>query len=112
MRNPALSVKPWVKWALISAGWTGFGLFFASQSYVVQARFSEKIAWKKTLIICLLWSYSWNAVTPLMLRLANRFPLRRGGFRRAFAIHAIAAAPLFVVDTAIYVLAYPLVLGP
>jgi sensor histidine kinase YesM len=112
MRNEASKMKGWVKWGLISIGWTLFGLFFASQSYVVQARFNPRIEWKKTLIICLLWGYSWNAVTPIMLGLANRFPLRRGRLARSLAIHACGAAMLFLIGTVVYVAEYRLVLGP
>ena len=64
------------------------------------------------MVICLLWSYSWNAVTPIMLRLANRFPLRRGKLARSLVIHAIGAALVFVADTVVYVLEYRVVLGP
>jgi two-component system, LytTR family, sensor kinase len=115
MRNKPPKSKPrikWVKWAVIFLCWTGFALFFTSQSYMFQARSAGTIEWKRTLFNWLLGSYTWFALTPLVLKLSNRFPLQRGKLLRSVAVHAIAA-PLFnVANIVLFVIALGLITGP
>jgi len=115
MRNKPPKSKPrikWVKWAVIFLCWTGFALFFTSQSYMFQARSAGTIEWKGTLFNWLLGSYTWFALTPLVLKLSNRFPLQRGKLLRSVAVHAIAA-PLFnITNIVLFVIALGVITGP
>jgi two-component system LytT family sensor kinase len=115
MKNKPPKSKPqikWVKWAVIFLCWTGFALFFTSQSYMFQARSAGTIEWKGTLFNWLLGSYTWFALTPLVLKLSNRFPLQRGKLLRSVAVHAIAA-PLFnITNIVLFVIALGLITGP
>jgi two-component system, LytTR family, sensor kinase len=115
MKNKPPKSKPqikWVKWAVIFLCWTGFALFFTSQSYMFQARSAGTIEWKRTLFNWLLGSYTWFALTPLVLKLSNRFPLQRGKLLRSVAVHAIAA-PLFnITNIVLFVIALGLITGP
>jgi two-component system, LytTR family, sensor kinase len=115
MRNKPPKSKPqikWVKWAVIFLCWTGFALFFTSQSYMFQARSAGTIEWKRTLFNWLLGSYTWFTLTPLVLKLSNRFPLQRGKLLRSVAVHAIAA-PLFnVANIVLFVISLGLITGP
>ena len=112
MRNRRLQAKFWRMWAIIFICWTGFALFITSQSYLIQARYAETIAWKGTFIACVIWSYSWNIVTPFILLLSNRFPLLRGSMLRAIALHLLAGTLLFIVVTAIFIIGRRIFLGP
>src|SRR5262245_1782362 len=115
MRNKPPKSKPqirWMKWAIIFLCWTGFALFFTSQSYMFQARSAGTIEWRGTLFNWLLGSYTWFALTPLVLKLSDRFPLQRGKLLRSVAVHAIAA-PLFnITNIVLFVIARGLITGP
>jgi signal transduction histidine kinase len=101
-----------MKWAIIFLCWTGFALFFTSQSYMFQARSAGTIEWRGTLFNWLLGSYTWFALTPLVLKLSDRFPLQRGKLLRSVAVHAVAA-PLFnIANIVLFVIARGLITGP
>ncbi len=109
--NPPKS-KPWLKWAVIFLCWTGFALFFTTQSYMFQARSGGTIEWKKTLFNWLLGSYTWFVVTPIILKLSDRFPLQRGKLLRSVGIH-FRAAPFFnVINIILFVIARGVILSP
>lgn len=112
MRNRRLQTKLWQKWAIIFICWTAFALFLTSQSYLIQARYAGHIAWKGTLIACVIWSYSWNIVTPFILLLSNRFPLLRGKLVRAICLHVFAGTFFFIIVTAIFIIGRRLFLDP
>jgi signal transduction histidine kinase len=80
------------QWAIIIICWTLFGLFFASQGYLNQAHFNQKIEWTRTLAVWLMCAYSWASVTPFILWLARRFPLERNRWLRSLAIQLAAGA--------------------
>jgi two-component system, LytTR family, sensor kinase len=102
----------WMKWAIIFLCWTGFALFFTSQSYMFQARSAAAIDWRGTLFNWLLGSYTWFVLTPLILKLSNRFPLQRGKLLRSIVAHALAA-PLFnTVNIILFVIAQGLITSP
>ena len=112
MRDKLLKSKPWLKWLLISLGWTALALVFTGQNYVAQAAWSNTFYWKRPLIVELVWAHSWNAVTPFILRLLNRFPLQGEKLSRAIGIHALAAPLFFIASSAISVTANRLIVGP
>ena len=102
----------WMKWATISLCWTTLALVFTGQTYVNQASSTDAIHWKTPLAIELCWAYSWNIVTPLIFQLLNIFPLQRGKLSRSIGIQVFAAPFFFIASSAIYVIAYRLILGP
>jgi len=102
----------WTKWAVIFLCWTGFALFFTSQSYMFQARSAGAIEWKGPLFNWLLGSYTWFVLTPLILKLSNRFPLQRGKLLRSVGIHSLAAPVFNIFTIFIFVVARGLILGP
>jgi two-component system, LytTR family, sensor kinase len=115
MRDKPLKSKlqmKWGKWGIIFLCWTALALIFTGQIYIRQAWSSDKIEWKNPLIAELIWAYSWNLVTPPILRLLNRFPLQSGKLLRSIGIHALAAPFFFIASSAICVIAYRLILGP
>lgn len=100
-----------MKWAIIFLCWTGFALFFTSQSYMFQARSAGTIEWKGPLFNWLLGSYTWFALTPLILKLSNSFPLQRGKLLRSVGIHSLAAPFVNIISIVIFVIARGLILG-
>lgn len=91
------------KWALIIICWTLFGLFFASQGYLAQARLGGHIEWTRTLAVWLMCAYSWASVTPFILWLARRFPLERRSWLRSLAIHLASSAFFSVFALIIFI---------
>ncbi len=69
--------QAWWKWSLIAAGWTLFGVFFASESVVSRAYTGWPLKIGDAIAMWLICSYLWLAATPLVLYLARRFPLER-----------------------------------
>jgi len=112
MGNEPPKPKPWMKWAVIFICWTGFALFFTSQSYIIQARSGRTIEWKRTLGLWLLGSYSWCLLTPFILQLSDRLPLRRGKLLRFIGIHSVAAVFFFTANEVIFIFARRLIPGP
>jgi two-component system, LytTR family, sensor kinase len=102
----------WIKWAVIFLCWTGFALFFTSQSYMFQARSAGTIEWKGPLFNWLLGSYTWFVFTPLILKLSNSFPLQRGKLLRSIGTHLLAAIVINVLTIIIFVIARGRITGP
>lgn len=101
-----------MKWGIIFLCWTGFALFFTSQSYMFQARSAGTIEWKGPLFNWLLGSYAWFALTPLVLKLSNRFPLQRGKLLRSVVIHSLAAPSFNIISIVLFVVARGVIVGP
>ncbi|HEU0185282.1 MAG TPA: histidine kinase [Blastocatellia bacterium] len=101
-----------MKWAVIFLCWTGFALFFTSQSYMFQARSAGTIEWKGPLFNWLLGSYTWFVFTPLILKLSNSFPLQRGKLLRSVGTHLLAAPVFNILTIIIFVIARGGITGP
>jgi hypothetical protein len=99
-----------IKAIIIVAGWTLFGLFFASQSYMTQVYWGREASWAEVLWVWMPCGYSWAALTPAMLYLARRFPFTRNDWLRPLLIHSLAAVASSVFATAVYVLLRKLLL--
>ncbi len=107
-RTPLPTTKRWQAVALIIAGWTFFGLFFASHDFLGGLYFDRPVQWKYSLATWLTCAYSWAIVTPLMLWVIRRVPLQRKDWPRALALHLIAAAFFSVLVLMVYAILRPL----
>jgi two-component system, LytTR family, sensor kinase len=103
MEDGAARRKLILKWGLIAAGWTLFGLFFASQSIAVRAYDGYPLRVGQTIASWLLCGFIWLALTPLVLWLARRLPLERRTWRRNLPAHIVAAVLLSLLQLATYV---------
>src|SRR5262245_18033906 len=112
MKKSLLKPEPWRKWTVIFLCWTGLALLFTSQSYLSQARFANHIEWKRPLLASLLWCYSWNAMTPFILRFLKRFSLQLGKLSHSIAIHSVATIFFIVIGTILYAIARWSILDP
>src|SRR5262245_13013652 len=114
MRKKPPKLKPqikWTKWAIIFLCWTGFALFFTTQSYIIQDRYNGNINWKGTLVDWLLGSYTWFILTPLILQMSDRFPLQRGKLLRSVGVHSFAAPFFNIVNIVIFIVARGAIFG-
>ena len=95
--------QTWWKWSLIAAGWTLFGVFFASELVVNRAYDGWPLKIGAALAMWLICSYLWLAATPLILYLAHRFPLERRVWLKNSLIHLAIGSVLSIVLLSIYV---------
>lgn len=102
MKDEAAGRRPLVKWGLIAAGWTLFGLFFAVQSIAVRAYDGRPLMVGSTVAAWLLCASLWLCLTPLVLKLARRFPLERKSWHRNLPAHVAAAVLLAFVHLTAY----------
>src|SRR5216684_6026424 len=90
----------WKRGLLIFAFWTLIGLFFSTHSYLLTARFLDpNVNFAYAFIDTMPEWYVWAALTPLIFRLACRFPLERATWRRALPIHVALGCFLVVLHT-------------
>ncbi len=91
----------WRKWLYIFGAWTAAALFFAS-SFVLQNQISaQPISVWKAVSVQLASSYGWFVLMPVILWLANYYPLdRRGNPARNVAVNLIGGVLLVLVHLA------------
>ena len=84
--------RRWARLAFIWGLWALVGLFFSSQIYFYflhtekQMSLPRSLAWQMSAVVVFALS------TPLVLRLARRYPFERHAWRRALAVHLLAGA--------------------
>lgn len=101
-------------WRLIIlgiGGWTLFGVFFALQNYVNSVYFGQPTSFLMTLVIWLICGYGWMFLTPPVLYLADKFPVRRGHILRNLPIHFLAASVIAGFHFSIFIVVRQIVLG-
>jgi two-component sensor histidine kinase len=75
---------------LILAAWTAAGFFFGSQLYSLwPVAAGRTISWGRALAVNIPFYYLWALLTPLLIRLARRFPLTRGTWGLSLAAHVL-----------------------
>ena len=105
------SHRGWLKWALVFAGWSFFGLFFACQRYAERAYAGRPTSWGRVLTAWAACAYLWAVLTPLVLRIARRFPFCRDRWLGPLLVHAGAGVLVSVFHLAAYLLALQLLLA-
>src|ERR1043165_9310751 len=103
MREAKPAEKLWRKWGLIALAWTLFALFFASESVILRAYAGKPLGIAGATVAWLVFAYIWLALTPFILRLANRFPFERGRWLKNLLAHLGASALFALLHLATYV---------
>jgi hypothetical protein len=101
-RFPAIGKQSYIRLALIFLAWTAYGIFFASQSLIRQGVSRGFAELPRHLFPWLLCAYCWAVLTPLVLRLASRFPFAKGRFLKAFFVHVPAAVGFALIQLGLY----------
>jgi two-component system, LytTR family, sensor kinase len=102
MKVGRLLQRRWFRAVLVIAAWTVFASFLTSQMYLAYSRREIPIRWQRIFIVELIYAYIWAALTPLILRLATRFPIERLKWLRSLAIHAGASILIGVTTRALH----------
>ena len=90
-----------VKWAGILGVWTLIALFFASQFALQNQLSPSPVSFWRILLWQLVSGYVWFAISPLILFLANRFPLEEGRWRTSAVAHAVFCILVSLVQLAV-----------
>lgn len=98
MEDKTTSRRRWIRWLQIFGGWVLVGLFFTSQDYLRRGVAGRTIEWIYILkawfsIICF-----WTLLTPFILQLVRRFPLRRGRWLRSLPVHFLCSVLIALVE--------------
>jgi two-component sensor histidine kinase len=104
MKDGTAKRRRLLKWGLIAAGWTLFGLFFASEAIINRAYDGRPVRLGETLASWLICAYLWFALTPFVLHLARRFPLERQRWRTSALVHLAASCIFALLQLSVYVL--------
>jgi hypothetical protein len=87
--------------AVVLAGWTAVAVVLFSSTYAALTFSGARFELARVLAGNALQAYSWAPVTPLILLLAWRFPIRWGAPRHA-ALHLAAALPVVTARLALF----------
>ncbi|HEY0319526.1 MAG TPA: histidine kinase [Pyrinomonadaceae bacterium] len=97
--------RRWVSWSVIFACWTLYGIFFASQVTVQQAYMGRAVTWRNNFAAWLVCGYLWAMLTPLILYLSRRFPIKRQTWLRGALFHFASSLVVAAFLLGLYVLA-------
>src|SRR6516225_2667874 len=94
-RKPQLPKWP-PKWNVnnlpIVGLWTLIGASFALSMYFTDLAEGQPITWRRALTWNLLNYYLWMIISPLIIELARKFPLKRDHWLRSISVHLPASA--------------------
>ena len=110
-RFHAIGKQSYIRLGVIFLAWTAYGVFFASQSIIRQGVSRGFANLPRHLVPWLLCAYCWALLTPLVIRLASRFPFAKGQFLRAFFVHIPAAIGFSLTQLGLYSVVATLISG-
>jgi two-component system, LytTR family, sensor kinase len=107
MRNNQPVIKTVRRWLLIFFIYTLAALFFSS-NYALQNQIAPvPISFARAFSIQLASLYAWFSLTPLIIFLSEKFPLRAGEFARNLPIHLSASVVFVLIKQAADAFTYP-----
>jgi two-component system, LytTR family, sensor kinase len=93
-------------WLAVFGGWTALALFFAASTSLTYRSTGRPANWSLTIRRSLSEWWLWALLTPLVVFLSRRFPLRRGRLARHVALHVlfgiVIAALKTIADRALF----------
>jgi len=99
------------KWLVIFAAWTLLALFFSLQGYLNLIYLGRPADFGRALVAWLSCVYIWTPITPLVINLAQRFPLEQNRIWRGLAVHLVAASVVSTFQIVIYTFVWLFLLG-
>jgi signal transduction histidine kinase len=84
------------RWTWIGAIWCAAALFNASQTLLTMRAMGVGKGWLRPFLIVFVSWLPWALATPLVMELARRWPLVRGGIFKALSLHLAAFAAISV----------------
>jgi len=104
MSTPDRQNSGWLKWCFIGLAWTLFALFFASQKLMAMLYIGRPLELRETLVAWFICASLWFALTPIALRMAERFPLDRRKWLSNGFVHLFASLGFAFFQEALFIL--------
>jgi two-component system LytT family sensor kinase len=89
------------QYAVYFVAWTVLGLYMFSQGMVQKAFSHDPTPWSHHLTSWMVGVYLWFLLTPIVLRLGQRFPFERKYWIRRAAIHLVLSVVVAILDLGI-----------
>jgi len=96
------SRQRWTSWAVVAGCWTVFAFAYSSHLYVYHNLLGEPTTWQLQVAEAFANFGVWAALTPVILVLARRFPLRESGWMTFAGVHVAAALVVSLVQVAVH----------
>jgi len=87
--------------------WSVFAVYMALQEHYNALVIGRPMAWGYSLRAEFAYAYLWALLTPLILWLANRFPVDQRGWYRTLPVHVVACVLLTAVQKTVYIVLVP-----
>jgi two-component system LytT family sensor kinase len=91
--------NPVRKWLIIIGIFTSLGLYFTFQSIMIHAIRGIPMDWPQHLLDCSGW-YIWALLTPIVLKISSRLPLRKSHWPRQVMVHLSILISMWLTATA------------
>jgi two-component system LytT family sensor kinase len=95
-----------VRLAVIFAGWTALAFFFTGQLYYTRVLSKEPLTWRAAASSQFIYPYLWALGTPLVLWLADRYPIEGRLWRRSVPLHLLFATAFVVLISGLFHIIY------
>lgn len=92
------------RWVLLMLGWAALSLLFAPEAYLTFYLRNAPISWRDTLQLTFINSGIALLFIPGIVFLTRRFPIERGSWRRALAVHVPACLAFSTAHSGLYAL--------
>ena len=89
--------RRWAQWGLIFGIWTLIGLVFTSQLYFATIRSERPYPWVDAFVQQFTYSYLWALATPLVIWLAERYPIEGQLWLRNLLRHMLFSVVLIFI---------------
>jgi two-component sensor histidine kinase len=96
------TTRRWATWAVIAGCWTVFAFAYSSHLYVYHNLLGEPTTWQLQVAEAFANFGVWAALTPVVLALARRFPLRDRGWLAFAGVHLVAALVISLVQVVVH----------
>ena len=96
------TTRRWTTWAVIAGCWTVFAFAYSSHLYVYHNLLGEPTTWQLQVAEAFANFGVWAALTPVILLLARRFPLRAGNWLAFAGVHLAAALVVSLVQVVVH----------
>ncbi|HEX8733998.1 MAG TPA: histidine kinase [Pyrinomonadaceae bacterium] len=103
--------RAWRKGFVIFAAWTLLALFFSLQAYLNYAYVGRPSSFERVFLPWIICSYIWATLTPLVIYLAQRFPLEREAIWRRLPVHLLTASVISTLQIAVYTFLWQVLLS-
>jgi len=87
--------------------WSLFAIYMSLQEHYTALIVGTKITWAYLILGEFIYAYLWALLTPIILWLADRFPVDQRGWYRMVPVHVVACLALTSIQRTVLVLLHP-----